>query len=49
LRAGEHAHRILKAYPHSGVTGEQVVNQIVMEAAAAGVAVEIRAPYPAAA
>jgi hypothetical protein len=49
IRAGEHAYRIMQAHPDSGLSGEQVVNQIVMEATAAGVAVEIGAPCPVAA
>ena len=45
LRAGEHAYRIAKAYPNCGLTGEQVVNEIIATAATAGVAVEMsRAP-----
>ncbi|HWT32050.1 MAG TPA: hypothetical protein VN240_13630 [Propylenella sp.] len=41
LRAGEHAYRIIKAYPNCGMTGTEVVNEIIATAAAAGVAVEM--------
>ena len=41
LRAGEHAYRIMKAYPNSGMTGTEVVNEIITTAATAGVAVEM--------
>jgi hypothetical protein len=49
LRAGEHAYRILKTYPNCGMTGSEVVNEIVAAAATAGVAVEISQPEPRAA
>ena len=41
LRAGEQAFRIIKAYPNCGMTGEQVVDEIIATAASAGVAVEM--------
>ena len=41
LRAGEHAYRIAKAYPNCGMTGAEVVNEIIATAASAGVAVEM--------
>ena len=41
LRAGEQAYRIMKAYPHCGMTGSEIVNAIIASAAAAGVAVEM--------
>ncbi len=49
MRAGEHAYRIIKAYPNCGMTGEEVVNAIVATAASAGVAVEMARPHPIAA
>ena len=45
LRAGEHAYRIMKAYPNCGMTGAEVVNEIVATSASAGVAVEIAKPH----
>ncbi len=47
LRAGEHAFRLSKAYPNSGLTGRQLVDGIVKVAAAAGVPVEITRPASA--
>ena len=44
LRAGEHAFRLAKAYPNSGLTGRQLVDGIIKVAAAAGVPVEITGP-----
>ena len=41
LRAGEHAYRIIKAYPNCGMSGAEVVNEIIGMAATAGVAVEM--------
>jgi hypothetical protein len=41
LRVAEHAHRLAKAYPDCGMTGFQLVNEIIEAASAAGVAVEI--------
>jgi hypothetical protein len=49
IRAGEYAFRLLKQFPNSGMTGEEVVNEIVAAAANAGVAVEISQPHPLAA
>jgi hypothetical protein len=49
VRAGEHAYRLLKQFPNSGLTGEEVVNDIVAAAANAGIAVEISQPHPLAA
>ncbi len=49
LRAGEHAFRLSKQFPNSGVSGTQLVNEIVAEAARAGVAVEIYQPFAEAA
>ncbi len=49
LRAGEHAYRIAKTYPNSGMTNAEIVNEIIAACAAAGVAVEIYEPKPAAA
>ena len=47
LRAGEHAFRLAKAYPNSGMNGRQLVDRIVAVAAAAGIPVEISAPKSA--
>ena len=41
MRAGEHAFRLARAYPDCGMTGAELVNEIVGAASAAGVAVEI--------
>ena len=49
LRAGEHAYRILKQYPNCGMSGEEVVNEIITAAAASGVAVEMSRPTSVAA
>jgi hypothetical protein len=49
IRAGEHAYRIMKQFPNSGMTGEEVVNAIIAAAAKAGVAVEMSQPHPLAA
>ncbi len=49
LRAGEHAYRILKQYPNCGMSGKQVVDEIITAAAASGVAVEMSAPHAVAA
>ncbi len=49
LRAGEHAYRLAKQFPNSGITGTQLVNTIAAEAARAGVAVEIYQPFAEAA
>jgi hypothetical protein len=49
IRAGELAYRLLKQFPNAGMTGEEVVNEIVAAAANAGVAVEISQPQPLAA
>ena len=47
LRAGEHAFRLAKAYPNSGMSARQLVDGIVAVAAAAGVPVEISGPAAA--
>jgi hypothetical protein len=44
LRAGEHAYNLAKAYPNSGLTGEELVDAIIAAAASAGVAVEMNRP-----
>ena len=44
VRAGEQAYRLSKQFPDSGVSGTQLVNAIIAEAAFAGVAVEIYQP-----
>ena len=49
LRAGEHAYRIMKQYPNCGMSGEEVVNEIIAAAAASGVAVEMSRPHSVAA
>jgi hypothetical protein len=49
LRAGEHAYRIMKQYPNCGMTGAEVVNEIIAAAATSGVAVEMSRPHPIAA
>ncbi len=49
LRAGEHAYRLSKQFPNSGISASELVNQIVAEAARAGVAVEIFQPVAEAA
>jgi hypothetical protein len=49
IRAGEHAYRLLKQFPNPGMTGDEVVNEIVAAAANAGIAVEISQPQPLAA
>ncbi len=49
LRAGEHAYRLAKQFPNSGIPGTQLVNTIAAEAARAGVAVEIYQPFAEAA
>ena len=49
IRAGEHAYRLSKAFPNSGMTGSELVNEIVAAASRAGVAVEIHQPLPVAA
>jgi hypothetical protein len=49
LRAGEHAYQLLKAYPNCGMTGEEMVNEIVAAAATSGIAIEISRPRDVAA
>ncbi len=49
IRAGEQAYRLAKAYPNSGLTGAELVNEISAAAARAGVAVEIHQPLSVAA
>jgi hypothetical protein len=44
LRAGEHAYRLAKQFPNSGIPDSELVNSIIAEAAHAGVAVEIYQP-----
>lgn len=49
IRAGEQAYRLSKAFPNCGMTGSELVNEIVVAASRAGVAVEIHQPLPVAA
>ncbi len=49
LRAGEQAYLLSKAYPNCGLTGAELVNEISLAAARAGVAVEVHRPTAVAA
>ena len=49
LRAGEHAYRLSRHYPNSGMSSAELVNRIVAVASKAGVAVEIYQPLRTAA
>jgi hypothetical protein len=44
VRAGEHAYRLARRFPSSGLNDAELVNEIVAAAATAGVAVEIYQP-----
>ncbi len=49
IRADEDAYRILRQFPSCGMSGEDVVNRIIIAAAKAGVAVKPNQPQPIAA
>ena len=44
LHAGEHAFRLARAHPSCGLTGEEIVEEIILAAAKAGVPVEMNRP-----
>src|SRR3954466_3972291 len=41
LRSGQLAHRLRNTYPNSGMSGEELVNQVIAAAAKEGVPVEM--------
>jgi hypothetical protein len=49
VRAGAHAYALAKQFPNCGLSGTELVNEIVAAASKAGVAVEIYQPLDRAA